>query len=67
MLSPNNMAIRQLLQEEGISEATLHKWRSAARGKGELLLDADVGPAPHVRVVVRGSIFSLFLGWAGEG
>lgn len=26
------MAIRQLSQEEGISEATLHKWRAEARG-----------------------------------
>jgi DNA-binding Xre family transcriptional regulator len=25
MLPPNNIAIRQLSQEEGISEATLHK------------------------------------------
>jgi transposase len=38
------MAIRQLSQEEGISEATLHTWRAAARGKGELLPDADAGP-----------------------
>ena len=44
MLPPNNVAIRQLSKEEGISEATLHKWRSAARGKEELLPDADVGP-----------------------
>ena len=44
MLPPNTMAIRQLSQEEGISEATLHKWRAAARGKGQLLPDADVGP-----------------------
>ena len=44
MLPPNPIAIRQLSQEEGISEATLHKWRSAARGKGELLPDAEVGP-----------------------
>ena len=36
--------IRQLSQEEGISEATLHKWRAEARGKGQLLPDADVGP-----------------------
>ncbi|WP_366510969.1 hypothetical protein [Yoonia sp.] len=28
------MAIRQLSQEEGISEATLHKWRAEARGNG---------------------------------
>ena len=44
MLPPNNMAIRQLSQEEGISEATLHKWRAEARGKGQLLPDADAGP-----------------------
>lgn len=40
MLPPNNIAIRQLSQEEGISEATLHKWRADARGKGQLLPDA---------------------------
>ena len=44
MLPPNTMAIRQLSQEEGISEATLHKWRTEARSKGELLPDADAGP-----------------------
>lgn len=44
MLPPNNIAIRQLSQEEGISEATLHKWRAEARGKGQLLPDADAGP-----------------------
>lgn len=44
MLPPHNMAIRQLSQEEGISEGTLHKWRAEARGKGQLLPDADAGP-----------------------
>ena len=44
MLPPNNMAIRQLSQEEGISEGTLHNWRAAARGKGQLMPDADAGP-----------------------
>ena len=44
MLPPNNMAIRQLAQEEGISAATLHKWRAQARGKDQLLPDADAGP-----------------------
>lgn len=44
MLPPNNVAIRQLSQEEGISEATLHKWRAEARSKGQLLPDADAGP-----------------------
>ena len=43
-MPPNNMAIRQLAQEEGISAATLHKWRAQARGKGQLLPDADAGP-----------------------
>jgi transposase-like protein len=31
MLAPNDMAIRQLSKEEGISEGTLHAWRSHAR------------------------------------
>ena len=44
MLPPNTMAIRQLSQEEGISEATLHRWRAEARGKGQILPDADAGP-----------------------
>jgi len=44
MLPPNNVAIRQLSRDEGISEATLHKWRTIARGKGQLLPDADAGP-----------------------
>ena len=44
MLPPNNQAIRQLSKEEGIALATLHKWRSDAGGKGQLLPDADAGP-----------------------
>ena len=44
MLPPNTMAIRQLSQEEGISEATLYDWRAKARRKGQLLPDADAGP-----------------------
>ena len=44
MLPPNNVAIRQLAQEEGISEATPHKWRAEARLKGQLMPDADAGP-----------------------
>ena len=44
MLPPNNLAIRQLSEAEGISEATLHKWRAVARDKGQLLPDADAGP-----------------------
>ena len=34
MLPPNNMAIRQLAQEEGISAATLHKWRAQGARQG---------------------------------
>ncbi len=44
MLPPHNMAIRQLSQEEGISEGTLHKWRAEARGKGQLLPVSEAGP-----------------------
>ena len=44
MLAPNNVALLRLSQEEGISVATLHKWRAEARGKGQLLPDADAGP-----------------------
>ena len=47
MLSPHTVAIRQLSQEEGISEATRHKWRADARGKGQLLPDADAGAGPN--------------------
>lgn len=44
MLPPNNVAIRQLSREEGISESTLFSWRAEARGKGHLLPDADASP-----------------------
>ena len=44
MLPPNNVAVRQLSREEGISEGTLYMWRAEARGKGQLLPDADAGP-----------------------
>ena len=44
MLPPNNLPVRRLSQEEGISEATLHKWRAQARSKGQLLPDANAGP-----------------------
>src|SRR5680860_1061235 len=44
MFPPNNLPLRQLSQDEGISEATLHKWRAQARGNGQLLPDAAVGP-----------------------
>ncbi len=44
MLPPNNVPLRRLSQDEGISEATLHSWRKKARDKGQLLPDADAGP-----------------------
>jgi len=44
MQPPNNVPLRQLSREEGISEATLHSRRKEARGKGQLLPDADAGP-----------------------
>ena len=44
MLPPNNVPLRRLSQDEGISEATLHSWRKEARSKGQLLPDADAGP-----------------------
>ncbi|MEB8389443.1 hypothetical protein OO012_19705, partial [Rhodobacteraceae bacterium KMM 6894] len=53
MLPPNTMAIRQLLQEDGISEATLYKWRVEARGKGHQLPDADARPQPSAVVPLR--------------
>ena len=37
MLPPNNLPVRGLSQEKGISKATLHKWRAQARGKGRLI------------------------------
>ena len=43
MLPPNTMAIRQLSQEKGIFEATLHKWRAETFGKGQLLPKVDAG------------------------
>ena len=44
MLPPNNVRLGQLANEEGISEATLAKWRAEARAKGRLLPDANAGP-----------------------
>jgi hypothetical protein len=41
---PNAIPLRQLAQEEGISEATLHSWRREACSQGRLLPDADAGP-----------------------
>ena len=44
MMPPHNQSIKQLAQEEGISEATLFNWRKHAREKGILLPDGDSGP-----------------------
>jgi hypothetical protein len=44
MLPPNTTTIRKLSHEEGISEATLHKWRSdAARLSFRLTQDRQLG------------------------
>lgn len=45
MLPPNNRSVKNLAQEEGISEATLYQWRKAARAAGRLLPDEDTTPA----------------------
>lgn len=45
MLPPNNKTIKELSQEEGISEATLYNWRKAARAEGRLMPDGDNTPA----------------------
>jgi transposase-like protein len=44
MLPPNNIPLSRLAGEEGISRATLAKWRAEARAKGQFLPDADTGP-----------------------
>ena len=44
MLPPNNMPLGQLAKEEGISVATLARWRVEARAKGQFLPDANAGP-----------------------
>ena len=44
MLPPNNRSIREIAEEEGISEATLYNWRKAARAEGRSLPDGDQSP-----------------------
>jgi len=44
MLPPNNRPIREIAEEEGISEGTLYNWRKAARAEGRLLPDGDRTP-----------------------
>jgi transposase-like protein len=45
MLPPHNKTIREVAEEEGVSEATLYNWRKAARAEGRLLPDGDSTPA----------------------
>jgi transposase-like protein len=44
MLPPENKTIKELAQEERISEATLYNWRKQARNAGRLLPDGDTTP-----------------------
>jgi transposase-like protein len=44
MLPPVNKTIKEIAQEERISEATLYNWRKAARAEGRLLPDGDQTP-----------------------
>ena len=44
MLPPNSVPLSRLSKEEGISVATLSKWRAEARATGQFLPDANAGP-----------------------
>ena len=44
MVPPHNRTIKQLAQDEGISEATLFNWRQQARDKGILMPDGATSP-----------------------
>jgi len=44
MLPPNNIPLGRLAKEEGISVATLAKWRAEARARGQFLPDAKASP-----------------------
>ncbi len=44
MGSPHNRPIAELAEEEGISAATLYRWRAQARAQGRLLPDGATGP-----------------------
>ena len=44
MLPPNNVPLGQLAKEEGISQATLHKWWAGARDKGSFCLTPTQAP-----------------------
>jgi len=41
MMAPHNQTIKDIAQEEGISEATLFNWRKEAREKGLLMPDGE--------------------------
>jgi len=45
MLPPDRLSIPSLSRQEGISEATLYKWRNEARAQGRLAPDAVAAPA----------------------
>ena len=45
MLPPSRVPIPTLSRQEGISEATLYKWRGEARAQGRLAPDAGEAPA----------------------
>lgn len=44
MLPPNNKTVKELAQEEGITESTLYEWRKQARAEGRLLPNGDTTP-----------------------
>lgn len=68
MLPPNNVALRRLSQQEGISRATLAKWRAEAQAKGRFLPDAKAGPEgwssrnKHAAVIETASMNEADLG-----
>ena len=43
LLPPHSVSVRQLSREEGISEATLYKWRKSARDLGRLAPNTSTG------------------------
>ena len=53
MLPSKNLPVRRLSQEEGISEATLHKWRAQARCNTE---STGVPTPDHLRYQVFGTM-----------
>ena len=46
LLPPRNLSVREIAQQEGISEPTVYKWRKEAREQGHCLPSAgDSGTA----------------------